>query len=188
MNDRRDTQDGVTVHAHGRYLRLLERDDWEYVSRANARGVVVLVPITDDGRVVLVEQYRTPVQGRVIELPAGLVGDLEDSDESLLTAAQRELYEETGYESGDWSLLLECPSSPGMSSEIVTFLLAENVRRTGTGGGDESEDILVHTVGLGEVDGWLRACIGRGLLVDPKIYSALYWLKFPEAAPCLQTT
>lgn len=184
MNDERRDESDLKVHASGRFLRLLERDNWEYASRANARGVVVLVPVTDDGCLLLVEQYRTPVQARVIELPAGLVGDQDDSEESLLTAARRELLEETGYEAGTWSVLLECTSSPGMSDEIITFLQADDLRKTGPGGGDPSEDIQLHRVPLGKVDGWLRDRVGAGMLVDPKIYSALYWLKFPEAAPC----
>ena len=54
--------------------------------------------------------------------------------------------EETGYAASRMSLLLQCPSSSGMSDEIVTFFLAEGLRKVGPGGGDESEDILVHAV------------------------------------------
>lgn len=178
--------ESLTVHATGRFLRLVERDDWEFACRANSRGVVILVPVTDDGKLVLVEQYRIPVQARVIELPAGLVGDLDDRNEPLATAARRELLEETGYEARDWAIMLECPSSSGMSDEIITFVRASGLSKTGPGGGDESEDIEVHCIALNEVDGWLQKRIADGLLVDPKIWSALYWLKFPEATPCLQ--
>lgn len=183
MNDKEHTDPELTVHASGRYLRLLERDNWEYASRANARGVVVLVPLTDDDHLLLVEQYRTPVQARVIELPAGLIGDVDDRGESLFTAARRELLEETGYQAEAWSVLLECPSSAGMSDEIITFVLARELRKAGPGGGDASEDIQLHKVPLSEVDSWMRDRVSAGMLVDPKIYSALYWLKFPDAAP-----
>lgn len=177
----------ITVHASGRYLRLVERDRWEYATRSNARGVVILVPVTDDGCLLLVEQYRTPVQSRVIELPAGLVGDVADREEPLLTAARRELLEETGYEADEWSVMLECPSSSGMSDEIITFVQARGMRKTGPGGGDASEDIEVHCVPVDDVAGWLQVRIAEGILVDPKIWAALYWLKFPEATPCLQS-
>lgn len=186
MNDKSPDDPDVKLHASGRFLRLLERDDWEFSSRANARGVVILVPVTDDGRLVLVEQYRIPVQARVIELPAGLIGDVDDRDESLATAARRELFEETGFEAGSWSTLLRCPSSAGMSDEIITFMQATALRKTGPGGGDPSEDIQVHCIPLAEVDGWLRGRVAAGMLIDPKIYAALYWLKFPHAAPCLE--
>ena len=80
----------ITRYA-GRYLSLLERDGWEFASRSNASGVVVLVPVTDQEEIVLVEQFRKPIGKNVIELPAGLVGDHEDPDESILKAARREL-------------------------------------------------------------------------------------------------
>ena len=184
MTDNSNADAGLAVHANGRYLRLLERDNWEYVTRSNASGVVVLVPVTDDDCVVLVEQYRIPVSSRTIELPAGLVGDLDDQDESLTTAAERELEEETGFRAGQLSALLECPITPGMSDEVVTFFEARNLTRVGEGGGDESEDIDVHCVPLDSIDDWLKEKRREGLMVDPKIYSALYWVKFPGSAPC----
>jgi len=99
----------------GRYLSLLEVERWEYASRSNASGVVVLVAVTDQDELVLVEQFRIPVSSTVIELPAGLVGDLDDLDESVLVAAQRELIEETGYQADQISILMSCPSSAGLS-------------------------------------------------------------------------
>ncbi len=164
------------THYAGRYLSLLERDGWEFTSRSNANGVVVLVAVTDQGEIVLVEQFRIPVGKNVIELPAGLVGDHEDSDESVLKAAQRELEEETGYAAAQLELLMECPSSAGMSDEIVSFVLARGLRRVGPGGGDDSEDIQVHTIPLDRVDRWLREQRAAGKPMDPKIYAALYWL------------
>ncbi len=165
----------ITRYA-GRYLSLLERDGWEFASRSNASGVVVLVPVTGQGEIVLVEQFRKPVGKNVIELPAGLVGDHEDPDESVLSAARRELEEETGFAAEQLELLMECPSSAGMSDEIVSFVLARGLRRVGPGGGDDSEDIQVHIIPLKEVDQWLREQQVAGKSMDPKIYAALYWL------------
>ena len=165
----------ITRYA-GRYLSLLERDGWEFASRSNASGVVVLVAVTEQGEIVLVEQYRKPVGTNVIELPAGLVGDHEDPDETSLQAARRELIEETGFEAAQLDLLMECPSSAGMRDEIVTFVLASGLCRTGPGGGDDSEDIQVHTIPLDRVDHWLQEQQAAGKPMDPKIYAALYWL------------
>src|SRR5699024_2459270 len=82
----------------GDFLRVKRRGHWEYVERVNARAVVVIVAVTDAGELVLVEQPRVPVAANCIELPAGLVGDIAGAeDESLATAAARELEEETGY-------------------------------------------------------------------------------------------
>jgi len=72
---------------------------------------------------------------------------------------------------------MELPSSAGMSDEIISFVLAEDLHRVGPGGGDESESIVVHTVPLSGVDDWLMAQLENGKTLDPKVYSALYWLK-----------
>lgn len=167
----------VITHYQGRYLNLLERDGWEFASRANASGVVVIVAITPAQEIVLVEQFRKPVDRRVIELPAGLIGDHSDAEESVITAGKRELEEETGFTASHWEVLLACPSSAGMSDETITFVLARDLVQTGPGGGDASEDITVHVTALSEVDRWLRRQIEQGTALDPKIYTALYWLK-----------
>jgi len=165
------------THYRGRYLSLLEREGWEFASRCNASGVVVIVAVTDDGELVLVEQYRKPVHAQVIELPAGLVGDHVNPGETELEAASRELIEETGYAAGRMELLMASPSSPGMSDEIITFVLATELRRVGPGGGDPSEDIVVHTVPLEQVDAFLASQQTAGKPMDPKVYAALYWLQ-----------
>ena len=154
---------------------MQERDHWEYAFRTNASGVVVLVPVTDAGELVLVEQYRIPVKSRVIELPAGLAGDTGDRDEELKTAAQRELLEETGYRAGFLEELLTCPSTPGMSDEIVTIFYASGLERVGSGGGDEDENITVHRVPLESATRWLETRMTEGIMVDPKIYAGLFW-------------
>jgi len=164
-----------TIHYQGRFLGLKERDRWEYTYRTNASGVVVLVPVTDSGELILVEQYRTPVRSRVIELPAGLAGDTGHADESLSTAAQRELIEETGYRAGFLDELLTCPSTPGMSDEIVTIFFAGDLERVGPGGGDGNEDITVHHLPLESATLWLAERIVEGIMVDPKIYAGLFW-------------
>jgi len=165
------------THFKGRYLSLLERDGWEFASRSNASSVVILVAVTSAEEIVLVEQYRKPVETRVIELPAGLVGDLGDPDEPIMDAAARELEEETGYAASRLELLMTCPSSAGMSDEVISFVLATGLTRVGPGGGDDSEDIEVHVVPLPEVDGWLTGQQSAGKPLDPKIYAALYWLQ-----------
>src|SRR5688572_18561755 len=96
------------VLAQGKYLSLIDENGWEYVRRDGATGVVLIVAITDDRRLVLVEQFRTSVHRRVMELPAGLVGDgADDAEESLVVAARRELLEETGFEAEAMSPLAE---------------------------------------------------------------------------------
>jgi ADP-ribose pyrophosphatase len=166
------------VIAEGKYIQLLCRDGWEYVERKRISGIVAIVPVTRDGRLVLVEQYRAPVAGHVIELPAGLAGDVAGTEnERLEEAARRELLEETGYRAGRLTRLFHGPASAGITNEELTFFLARNVVRVSDGGGDESEQITVHTVPLGRVPAWLRRQERAGKLIDVKVYAGLYALR-----------
>src|SRR5262245_2271611 len=91
----------------GRHLSIVARGKWEYATRNTRRPAVGIVALTDDGKVVLVEQNRPPVGATVIELPAGLAGDIAGAEqEPLLAAAQRELLEETGYVASRWTQLI----------------------------------------------------------------------------------
>lgn len=161
----------------GDYLRLLRRGHWEYVERTNSHGVAVIVAVTGAGELLLVEQYREPVARRVIELPAGLVGDVGEN-ETLLEAARRELLEETGYAAGEIEIACSGPVSAGLSNEVTTFCIARGLERAGPGGGDATEDITVHAIPLIEADTWLRTRPGD-IAVDPKIYTGLYLLHGP---------
>jgi ADP-ribose pyrophosphatase len=157
----------------GKYLTLVSESGWEYCTRPHVTGIVVIVAVTDDGKLLLVEQPRTAVHNHVIELPAGMVGDV-DAQETLAAAAHRELIEETGFEAGEIALLAEGPIAVGVSDEVVTFFQARRLTRVGPGGGDDSEDITVHEVALGDLRGFLAAQQAAGRAVDPKIYAGLF--------------
>jgi ADP-ribose pyrophosphatase len=167
--------DKSRVMAKGRYLTFFDENGWEYVTRHGVTGVVVIVGVTAEQRLVLVEQYRTPVHKRVIELPAELVGDVDGRRaESLLDAAAREMEEETGYRAGEMVPLFEGPVAVGVTDESVSFFEARGLVRVGAGGGDETEDITVHEVPLTELRRFLAARAEAGLAVDPKIFAGLY--------------
>lgn len=169
--------DEGTVIAEGAHLRLMRRHGWEYVDRKHTSGIVAIVAVTEQGRLLLVEQFRHAVDRRCIELPAGLVGDPPAArDEPLAAAARRELLEETGYEASDFELLTEGPPSAGLTTEHISFYLARGLRKVGSGGGDASEAITVHEAPLKGIDGWLAARATEGLLIDPKIYTGLYFV------------
>jgi len=166
------------VLAEGRFLRFVDDGGWEYVVRPNASGVVVIVGVTPDGRLVLVEQFRAAVRARVVELPAGLVGDSAAADgESMESAAHRELIEETGYAADEMVRLAEGPVAVGVASEVVTFFHARGLRRVGPGGGDASEAITVHEVPLPDLRAWLAEKQRQGALVDPKLFAGLYLIQ-----------
>jgi ADP-ribose pyrophosphatase len=163
------------IIGEGKYLRILKRDGWEYVERKNCTDIAVIVAITDAGEILFVEQLRKPVQKNVIEFPAGLVGDIPGHEnESIEIAAKRELFEETGYEAEKLVVLTYGPPSAGLSAEIVTFFGALNAKKTGSGGGDETESIVIHPVPLAEADSWLVKKSEEGLLLDPKVYTGIY--------------
>jgi ADP-ribose pyrophosphatase len=88
-------------------------------------GAVSVAALDDQDRVLVISQYRHPVQRRLVELPAGL---LDKPGEDPLAAAQRELVEEGHLEADRWSRLLTLWSSPGMTDEQITVYLAEGVR------------------------------------------------------------
>ncbi len=167
----------VKILKEGRYLQLLEKDRWEYVARKNCKGIVAILAVTDDKKVLFVEQYRVPVGKYVIELPAGLIDDgAGESNESLIDAAKRELFEETGYEAKTIEPVIDGPSSA--SSSVMLFLVrARGLKKNGAGGGDETESIVVHEVPLRKTDQWLDQKRQDGCLVDPKIYAGLYLIK-----------
>jgi ADP-ribose pyrophosphatase len=166
----------VTLYA-GKFLTIVREGRWEYVDRIGATGAAIIVAVTDEQKLLLVEQYRIPVHARTIELPAGIVGDEPGgSNESLVEAAKRELLEETGYAAEHIETLTTGPASSGLTSEVVTLLLASRVRRMHAGGGVAHENITVHEVPLSEVHQWLAARAQEGLLIEPKIYAGLYFL------------
>jgi len=168
--------DSTTVYM-GRHLSMLRRGKWEFATRNTKRPAVGIVAITDAGNVVLVEQYRPPVDQRVVELPAGLSGDIAGAeDEVLLEAAKRELLEETGYAAEEWTELGSGYSSPGLTDEEITLFLAKGLQKQATGGGVDSEDITIHEVPLQNVLEWLQK---HNLQFDLKLLAGLY------AAQCL---
>ena len=158
----------------GKYIRLVRRGRWEFVERVNLSGIIAVVAVTDDDKIVLVEQFRVPVNAPVIELPAGLVGDVEGSEEEAMeTAARREMIEETGYEPAVLTPLYEGAASAGLSNEHISLFLARGLKKVGSGGGDDSEDIIVHEVPRGELVDWLEARRREGKVIDIKVYLAL---------------
>jgi ADP-ribose pyrophosphatase len=170
-------QHNQTILHAGKFLTLIKEGHWEYVDRVNTAGAAIIVAVTEEQKLLLVEQYRIPVHARTIELPAGIIGDEPGSrDESRKEAARRELLEETGYAAAHMAPLTTGPSGAGLTSERVTLFRASGLRREGTGGGVANEDITVHEIPLAEVVAWLEGKARTGLLVDPKIYAGLFFL------------
>ena len=164
----------------GKFLKLFQYEGWEFVKRSDCTGIVVIAALTPEKKVVFVEQYRVPLGKNVIELPAGLAGDMQSTrKETLVTAAKRELEEETGFRAKTMKFIIEGPVSSGMSSQQIAFFKASGLKKVSAGGGDETENILVHEVPLEKAAVWLSAMQKKGKLVDPKVFAGLYFLQNP---------
>lgn len=171
-----DSREKILI-AEGKHLRFVRRGAWEYVERQKICGIVGIIAVTDDNKLILVEQYRPPVQKRVVELPAGLAGDQHPGgQEDLAAAAARELFEETGYQARSLTLLTEGVVSAGVSSEVIAVFRASGLVRSGEGGGDQHEDIAVHAVPLAGIPEWLDQKRRDGALIDLKVYAGLNFL------------
>jgi ADP-ribose pyrophosphatase len=151
----------------GRFIAAKRRGKWEYVSRTRGVSAAVILAV-DEGHVLLVEQFRAPLQAQCLELPAGLIGD-DQEGEPAEDAARRELEEETGYRADRMIDLGRFHSSPGMTSEGFVLLRAEGLAKVGDGGGVEGEDIIVHRVALGDVPAFVESKRSQGYAIDSKL-------------------
>jgi ADP-ribose pyrophosphatase len=178
-----DTDTPRTVY-EGRYLRMVVRGHWEYAERTHAAGLAaIIVAVTPDDRVLFVEQFRVPLQKNTIEMPAGLVGDI-DADESIELSAIRELEEETGWRAAHAEVLMIGPTSSGSTSERIAFVRATGLTKTGDGGGDDSENIIVHAVPRSEAPAWLARKMREGYEMDAKLWAGLWLLeRNPDGTP-----
>jgi ADP-ribose pyrophosphatase len=155
------------VMYEGKFVRAVRRGKWEYASRANEiRAVVILAEY--EGKVILIDQPRVPLGTRCVELPAGLVGDV-DPNASVETTAVKELEEETGFTAERVERLGDFHASPGMLAESFTLIRAHGVRRIGDGGGDDSEDIAVHLVARSDIPNFLEQKRAEGFGIDVKL-------------------
>ena len=170
---------GRTVLAAGRFLHLdcIEYHDrhgrarkWEAAMRANNQGAVLMIPVLrPSGRLVILRQYRPPLDAYVLEFPAGLI----DPGESGASTAVRELLEETGYTGELRWIGQPASSSAGMTGETVTLAfvdidenLPENqnpVPRL-----EASEDIEVLVVAPADLPEFLRAREAEGMIIDSR--------------------
>lgn len=175
--------DEPVVMCEGKYLRLVKRGHWEYAERTIAGSAVIVIAVTPERKLLFVEQFRIPMGAPTIEMPAGLVGDLDAAD-TMEEAARRELLEETGWRADEVKVLMVGPTSSGMSNEMIAFVRARGLTRVHAGGGDATEDITVHEVPVDEAPRWLAGKMAAGYSMDPKLWAGLWLLdQEPDGTP-----
>ncbi len=154
----------------GRILNLRE-DTVQLPSGRSAKreivehhGAICVVPVQDDGRIVMVRQFRKPVETDLLEIPAGGLNANEDS----IDCAHRELMEECGMEAGSMTPLFRCFLAPGYSTELMHGFLGQAlIQRVATPEEDENLEIEIYT--LEE----LLAMIDDGRIQDSKTICGL---------------
>lgn len=127
-------------------------------------GAAAIVALDDDGRVLLIQQYRHPIRHRDWEIPAGL---LDIAGESPLQTAQRELMEEADLRAASWTPLLSTFTTPGGNDEVVHIFLARGLSPVGSAHAREAEeaDITLEWVPLEDaVTGVLEGRLRNGIL------------------------
>lgn len=137
-------------------------------------GAVALIPITDEGKLILVKQFRKALERTIIEIPAGRI---EPNEEPKLTAI-RELEEETGLGTTDISYLQSFATSPGFADEVIHLYVAKGlypIEHPAAGDEDEFIDILEVTVEEAE------AMVGTGKIYDAKTAFAVLYAKYALA-------
>jgi ADP-ribose pyrophosphatase len=131
-------------------------------------GAVAVVPVLDDGRLVMERQYRYPIGRTVLEFPAGKI----DAGEPPLQCAVRELAEETGYRARQWAVAGTLHNAIAYSTEVIHILFARELS-AGTRALDEGELIDIELVTEAELD----AAVARGDVTDAKTLISLMWLQ-----------
>lgn len=131
-------------------------------------GAVMVVPLHDDGRLLLERQYRYPLRASFIEFPAGKI----DPGEDPLACARRELKEETGYVAAEWTHLGGFHNAIGYCDEKIEVYLARGLRYEGATP-DAGEVLQVFEATLAELLGWIDA----GRVTDVKTIVGAYWLR-----------
>lgn len=137
---------------------VLEFPDW-----------INVIAITDDGQIIMEDQYRHGLGVTHFEIPAGVI----DPGETPLQAAQRELSEETGYEGGEWSLFMTLSPNPTNHNNLSYTFLAKGVHKVREPHQEKTEDIHVHLMSPADV----RELLEKGDIIQA-LHAAPLWKFF----------
>ncbi|WP_088035686.1 NUDIX hydrolase [Evansella clarkii] len=137
----------------------------------NHPGAVGVIAVTDEGKLILVNQFRKPLEKTIAEIPAGKL----EKNEDPLVCAKRELEEETGVKAESWKALGSFYTSPGFADEKIYLYLAENLKE-GTKNTDEDEFVEMFEVTLREAEELIK----KEIIHDAKTVFAVQYLKLRD--------
>ena len=177
MDERDRDLEEVSLHSEqvfdGHFLRVW-RDTVRLPDGAQAQreyirhsGAVMVVPLLDDGRVLMERQWRTPMRRVMVEFPAGKL----DAGESWQACAQRELREETGYRAREWAYIGTINNAISYSDEVIHLAFARGLE-AGAQQLDTHEFLELIEVDGDELMDWVRS----GRVTDVKTVIGSFWL------------
>jgi ADP-ribose pyrophosphatase len=167
------TVESVTVH-EGKFLTLkcdtVELPDGKHATREYVEhpGAVMILPMYDDGRVLLERQFRYPIGKVLLEFPAGKL----DPDEDELACAKRELQEETGYTARDWFFLTRVHPVISYSTEFIDLYLARGLTE-GESKLDDGEFLETFVATQAQLAEWVKS----GKISDVKTIIGAFWVE-----------
>lgn len=170
----RETQIATVVAYNGNFLKVqrdtVELPDGKAATREYIKhpGAVVILPLFEDGMVLLERQYRHPLERVFIEYPAGKIDEGEDH----LSCAKRELLEETGYTATEWQYIGTIHNAIAYSDEHLELFLARGLV-AGERKLDDGEFLDVFKATLADMLSWVR----EGKVTDVKTVIGTFWLE-----------
>jgi 8-oxo-dGTP pyrophosphatase MutT (NUDIX family) len=159
--ERHELEEDIADPIARRESLVLEAPDW-----------VNVIPRLDDGRILLVRQWRFGIGRPTLEIPGGMI----DAGEDAVQAAARELLEETGYRAGALCMLGETEPNPAFLTNRCTSFLATGLGQVGEPEGDGEEELEVVAVAPGQIP----LLIAQGEIRHALVIAAFYWLGLRE--------
>ena len=156
--------DGTLLHVKKDKVEL-PNGDISYREWIKHPGASAVIPVTDNNEIILVRQYRYPIQSLTMEIPAG---KLDVAGEDPLECAKRELEEETGYSAQEYQFLTKLATTVGFSDEFI-YIYAARGLKAGQQHTDEDEFINVVTVPLAKA----VELVHSGAILDGKSVVAI---------------
>lgn len=162
--DRQLVYEGTIINMYKDHIKVPNGNivDWDFIGH---KGAAAVIPITDEGKILLVKQWRNALDRFTLEIPAG---GLENADEPMIDCAARELEEETGYKSDNLEFLASLRTTVAFCNERIDVFVARNLTKTSQKL-DEDENIEVMAYNMDE----LLELIREGIMQDSKTVSSI---------------